>query len=68
MFGKTTLLQPQAVSQFLYCLTPNEKIMADLKLLSGATNVGKLDIVWRGNLGEKGRLQTSQLQRMVCST
>jgi hypothetical protein len=22
--------------------------------------------VWRSNLGERGRLQTSQLQRMVC--
>ncbi|KAF7265548.1 hypothetical protein GWI33_021003 [Rhynchophorus ferrugineus] len=32
--------------------------------LSGATNIGKLDIVWRSNLGEKGRLQTSQLQRL----
>lgn len=30
-----------------------------------ANTVGKLDIVWRSNLGEKGRLQTSQLQRLV---
>nr|CAH7722394.1 unnamed protein product [Callosobruchus chinensis] len=65
IFGKTTILQPQAVCQFLYCLAPNEKLSSDLKLLSGATNIGKLDIVWRSNLGEKGRLQTSQLQRMV---
>ncbi|CAH1953793.1 unnamed protein product [Acanthoscelides obtectus] len=64
IFGKTTILQPQAVCQFLYCLVPNEKLSSDLKLLSGATNIGKLDIVWRSNLGEKGRLQTSQLQRM----
>ncbi|RZC40656.1 trafficking protein particle complex subunit 13 [Asbolus verrucosus] len=64
IFGKTTLLQPQAVCQFLYCLSPSEKLSADLKSLSGATNIGKLDIVWRSNLGERGRLQTSQLQRM----
>lgn len=64
IFGKTTLLQPQSISQYLYCLTPNEKLTSDLKSLSGATNIGKLDIVWRSNLGEKGRLQTSQLQRM----
>ncbi|KAG5899832.1 hypothetical protein JTB14_012303 [Gonioctena quinquepunctata] len=64
IFGKTTILQPQAVCQFLYCLQPNEKLSSDLKLLSGATNIGKLDIVWRSNLGERGRLQTSQLQRM----
>lgn len=65
VFGKTTLLQPQSVCQFLYCLTPNAKLSADLKSLSGATNIGKLDIVWRSNLGERGRLQTCQLQRMV---
>lgn len=64
IFGKITLLQPQASCQFLYCLTPDPKLAADLKLLSGATNIGKLDIVWRSNLGERGRLQTSQLQRM----
>ncbi|EFA07324.1 trafficking protein particle complex subunit 13 [Tribolium castaneum] len=64
IFGKTTLLNPQAVCQFLYCLSPNEKLSSDLKSLSGATNIGKLDIVWRSNLGERGRLQTSQLQRM----
>ncbi|XP_018571815.1 trafficking protein particle complex subunit 13 isoform X2 [Anoplophora glabripennis] len=64
IFGKTTVLQPQGICQFLYCLSPNEKLSADLKSLSGATNIGKLDIVWRSNLGERGRLQTSQLQRM----
>lgn len=35
-------------------------------MMHNATNIGKLDIVWRSNLGERGRLQTSQLQRMVC--
>ncbi|KAJ8912857.1 hypothetical protein NQ315_007989 [Exocentrus adspersus] len=64
LFGKTIILQPQSVCQFLYCLSPNEKLTTDLKSLSGATNIGKLDIVWRSNLGERGRLQTSQLQRM----
>lgn len=65
IFGKTTILHPQTICQFLYCLSPTEKLSSDLKLLSGATNIGKLDIVWRSNLGERGRLQTSQLQRMV---
>lgn len=64
IFGKTTIMQPQSICQFLYCLTPDPKLTADLKSLSGATNIGKLDIVWRSNLGERGRLQTSQLQRM----
>lgn len=65
VFGKTILLQPQSTCQFLYCLTPSFKLMTDLKSLSGATNIGKLDIIWRSNLGERGRLQTSQLERMV---
>jgi hypothetical protein len=34
-------------------------------MMHNITNIGKLDIVWRSNLGERGRLQTSQLQRMV---
>lgn len=33
------------------------------QVLSKTTYIGKLDIVWKTNLGEKGRLQTSQLQR-----
>lgn len=65
IFGNITLLHPQSISQYLYCLSPNDKLISDVKSLSGATNIGKLDIVWRSNLGEKGRLQTSQLQRMV---
>lgn len=27
--------------------------------------MGKLDIHWRSNMGEKGRLQTSSLQRTI---
>ena len=33
--------------------------------MKGATNIGKLDIIWRTNMGDRGRLQTSQLQRMA---
>lgn len=65
MFGKTSLLQTNGVCQFLYCFTPNAQLAADLKSLSGATNLGKLDIVWRSNLGERGRLQTCPLLRKV---
>ncbi|VVC89612.1 trafficking protein particle complex subunit 13 [Leptidea sinapis] len=65
VFGDVTLLQPQESCQYLYCLTAKENISRDIKLLVAAKNVGKLDIVWRSNLGEKGRLQTSQLQRMT---
>lgn len=62
VFGNMNLLQPQASCQYMYCLTPQPN--SDLKQLAAAKNMGKLDIVWRSNLGERGRLQTSQLQRM----
>ncbi|XP_049831884.1 trafficking protein particle complex subunit 13 isoform X3 [Schistocerca gregaria] len=65
VFGRVNVLQPQASRQFLYCLAPQPSLTSDLRLLAGATNIGKLDIVWRSNLGERGRLQTSQLQRMA---
>lgn len=52
--------------QYLYCLQPQSSLLKDPKMMQNATNIGKLDIVWRSNLGERGRLQTSQLQRMVC--
>jgi trafficking protein particle complex subunit 13 len=65
VFGEITLLQPQESCQYLYCLTPKGNIAKEIKLLTAAKNIGKFDIVWRSNLGEKGRLQTSQLQRMT---
>lgn len=57
------LLQPKASRQYLYCLSPVSDPSGGSVV--GATNIGRLDIVWRSNLGERGRLQTSQLQRMV---
>lgn len=48
-----------------HILQPKPEIAKDIKTLRQANNVGKLDIVWRSNFGEKGRLQTSQLQRLV---
>ncbi|CAH2229419.1 trafficking protein particle complex subunit 13 [Pararge aegeria] len=65
VFGDVTLLQSQESCQYLYCLTPKDNILQDIKLIAAAKNIGKLDIVWRSNLGEKGRLQTSQLKRMT---
>ena len=52
--------------QFLFCLRPRpEHNNRNLKLV---TNIGKLDIVWRTSLCDKGRLQTSQLQRLPPNT
>jgi hypothetical protein len=51
--------------QYLYCLTPKPELYGESKIIKGVTNIGKLDIVWKTSMGEKGRLQTSPLQRVV---
>ena len=65
VFCSKNMLQPNNSCQFLYCIKPIAEIANDPKALKDANNIGKLDIVWRSNLGERGRLQTSQLQRSV---
>ncbi|XP_078074260.1 trafficking protein particle complex subunit 13 isoform X7 [Mustelus asterias] len=64
-FGKMTYLQPMDTRQYLYCLKPKPEFAEKAGVLKGVTVIGKLDIVWKTNLGERGRLQTSQLQRMA---
>lgn len=67
-FGKMSYLQPLDTRQYLYCLKPKPEFAEKAGVIKGVTVIGKLDIVWKTNLGERGRLQTSQLQRMVqCS-
>nr|CAG8512124.1 15117_t:CDS:2 [Entrophospora candida] len=61
IFGDGSYLNPQDIRQYLYMLTPKPTI--DDKTARSTTALGKLDIVWRSNLGETGRLQTSQLAR-----
>lgn len=65
IFGKVNLLESKFSRQYLYCLQPQPSLLKDPKMLHNATNIGKLDIVWRSNLGERGRLQTSPLWRMA---
>lgn len=65
VFGKVDYLNSMDTRQYLYCLTPKPELYEENKVLKGVTNIGKLDIVWKTNLGEKGRLQTSQLLRVV---
>ncbi|XP_046629447.1 trafficking protein particle complex subunit 13 [Neodiprion virginianus] len=65
IYGRVNLLDSGSSRQYLYCLTPQPSLTKDPKMMHNATNIGKLDIVWRSNLGERGRLQTSQLQRMA---
>lgn len=64
-FGKLSYLQPMDTRQYLYCLKPKPEYAEKAGVIKGVTVIGKLDIVWKTNLGERGRLQTSQLQRMV---
>ncbi|XP_071954362.1 trafficking protein particle complex subunit 13-like isoform X2 [Antedon mediterranea] len=64
-FGKLSYLNPMDVRQYLYCLTAKQHPGSQKVILKGVSNIGKLDIVWRTNLGERGRLQTSQLERVA---
>ncbi|XP_046717747.1 trafficking protein particle complex subunit 13 isoform X1 [Silurus meridionalis] len=64
-FGKMSYLQPTDTRQYLYCLKPKPEFAEKAGVIKGVTVIGKLDIVWKTNLGERGRLQTSQLQRMA---
>ncbi|KAK7896074.1 hypothetical protein WMY93_021399 [Mugilogobius chulae] len=64
-FGKLSYLQPMDTRQYLYCLKPKPEYAEKAGVIKGVTVIGKLDIVWKTNLGERGRLQTSQLQRMA---
>lgn len=65
VFTSKNMLHSKNSCQFLYCLKPKPELAKDVKALRAASNIGKLDIVWRSNLGERGHLQTSQLQRIV---
>ncbi|KAJ3057266.1 hypothetical protein HK097_009925 [Rhizophlyctis rosea] len=62
VFGPTSYLNPQDTHQYLYLLrpkTPNDPLARTTPTL------GKLDMIWRTQLGQSGRLQTSQLSRKV---
>lgn len=65
VFTSKNMLHSKNSCQFLYCLKPKPELASDVKALRAAITIGKLDIVWRSNLGERGHLQTSQLQRIV---
>ena len=65
VFGAVDSMGPSEVRQYLYCLVPRPDVSADVRQMKNVTLIGKLDIVWRSNMAEHGRLQTSPLQRMV---
>ncbi|XP_033636886.1 trafficking protein particle complex subunit 13-like isoform X2 [Asterias rubens] len=65
-FGNFTYLNPLDTRQYLYCLKAKPLPGTDKPaVIKGVSNIGKLDIVWKTSMGERGRLQTSQLQRMA---
>ena len=47
VFGRYNYLQPQDSRQYLFCLTPKNELKSNYKQLRGATNIGKMDIIWR---------------------
>ncbi|TPX32727.1 hypothetical protein SmJEL517_g04198 [Synchytrium microbalum] len=62
VFQDAPYLNPQDTRQYLYMLTP--KTTND-PLARTTSTLGKLDIMWRTQMGQIGRLQTSQLSRKV---
>ncbi|XP_065185608.1 trafficking protein particle complex subunit 13-like [Sycon ciliatum] len=61
--GRARYLADGDTKQVLYRLKPKQ-----VNFARNVSAVGKLDIVWRTNFGERGRLQTSQLQHMISVT
>lgn len=65
VFPSREMLEPNNSCQFLYKIRATSSVLQNLSALKSACDVGKLDIVWRSNMGQRGRIQTSQLQRSV---
>ncbi|EJD75555.1 hypothetical protein LOAG_17321 [Loa loa] len=57
-------LNPSDIRQYLFCLKPKTTDYS-LNYFRKGIAIGKLDMVWRTSMGERGRLQTSALQRMA---
>jgi len=64
VFGKVNRFNSQECRQYLFCLTPKPNIKYNWSVLKNLTEIGKLDIIWVTGIGERGHLQTSQLERM----
>ncbi|XP_010986048.1 trafficking protein particle complex subunit 13 [Camelus dromedarius] len=62
-FGTRTFLQSLEGRQYLYHLQLKQEFSDESGAIRGLTEMGKLDIVWKRNLGEMAMLQTIQLER-----
>lgn len=60
LFKVPALLKPGGIHNYLYQLKPSSDETSQVKI-GGSNNLGKLQITWRSNLGEPGRLQTQQI-------
>ncbi|XP_022649869.1 trafficking protein particle complex subunit 13-like [Varroa destructor] len=66
VFGEVNLINPQDSRQYLFSCRPKSRSPQEgKKSARGSSAIGKLDIIWKSALGEKGRLQTSQLERTL---
>jgi len=64
--GTTALLQPQDLRQYVYILTPKTVDLVPIVQAPGSIiPLGRLDIAWRSQFGEPGRLLTSMLSRRI---
>ncbi|KAG2149304.1 DUF974-domain-containing protein [Suillus clintonianus] len=62
--GSMALMQPQAIRQYIYILTPTTSSSFPVVHPAGSViPLGRLDISWRSQFGEPGRLLTSMLSR-----
>ena len=62
-YGCNSYINPSDTRQYLYMLQLKPEFYKDA-ITDKVNAIGKLDIVWKSSLGERGRLQTSQLQRV----
>ncbi|KIM32333.1 hypothetical protein M408DRAFT_20647 [Serendipita vermifera MAFF 305830] len=65
-YGPGSLVQPQDTFQYVYILSPAVIPSFPSKPAPGSViPLGRLDMAWRSNFGEPGRLLTSMLSRKV---
>ncbi|XP_004685933.1 PREDICTED: trafficking protein particle complex subunit 13-like [Condylura cristata] len=62
-FGTRTFLQSMEGRQYLYHLQLKQEFSEKVSTIWELTEIGKLNILWKRNLGEKAMLQTIQLKR-----
>jgi len=62
VFGDLDILDVKETRQYMYKLSLDQTVE---KNSSRTNNLGKLDILWRSNMGTKGQIQSSPLVRQV---